>query len=54
MIIIPSLVRLTFSDQHRLMNNIVEYEACIISLETALDLGVKQLEIHMDSNLVIQ
>ena len=36
------------------MNNIVEYEACITSLETALDLGIRQLEIHGDSNLVIQ
>ena len=36
------------------MNNIVEYEACIIGLEIALDLGVRQLEIHGDSNLVIQ
>ena len=35
-------------------NNIVEYEACITSLETALDLGIRQLEIHGDSNLVIQ
>ena len=25
-----------------------------MSLETALDLGIKQLEIHGDSNLVIQ
>ena len=51
---IPKSVRLTFSDHHRLTNNIVEYEACIIGLETALDLGVRQLEIHGDSNLVIQ
>ena len=51
---IPRSNRLTFSDDHRLTNNIVEYEACIISLETALDLGVRQLEIHGDSNLVIQ
>ena len=35
-------------------NNIVEYEACIKGLETTLDLGVRQLEIHGDSNLVIQ
>ena len=35
------------------MNNIVEYEACITGLETVIDLGVKQLEIHGDSNLVI-
>ena len=32
----------------------VKYEACITSLETALDLGVRQLEIHGDSNLIIQ
>ena len=51
---IPISVRLTFSDHHRLKNNIVEYEAYIIGLETALDLRVRQLEIHGDSNLVIQ
>ena len=51
---IPRSVRLAFSDHHRLTNNIVEYEACITGLETALDLGIKQLEIHGDSNLVIQ
>ena len=51
---IPISVRLAFSDHHRLTNNIVEYEACITSLETMLDLGVRQLEIHGDSNLVIQ
>ena len=45
---------MTFSDHHQLTNNIVEYEACITGLETALDLGVRQLEIHGDSNLVIQ
>ncbi|XP_034699358.1 uncharacterized protein LOC117924750 [Vitis riparia] len=50
---IPRSVRLTFSDHHRLTNNIVEYEACIIGLEIALDLGVRQLEIHRDSNLGI-
>ena len=32
----------------------VEYEACIKGLETTLDLAVRQLEIHGDSNLVIQ
>ena len=51
---IPISVRLTFSDHHRLTNNIVEYEACITGIETALDLGVRQLEIHGDSNLVIK
>ena len=33
-------------------NNIVEYEACIIGLETALDLGLRLLD--KDSNLAIQ
>ena len=51
---IPILVRLAFFDHHRLTNNVVEYEACITSLETVLNLGVRQLEIHGDSNLVIQ
>ena len=48
------LFRLVFSDHHRLTNNIVEYKACITSLETVLDLGIRQLEIHGDFNLVIQ
>ena len=51
---IPRSVRLAFSDHHRLINNIVEYEACITGLEIALDLGIRQLQIHGDSNLVIQ
>ena len=51
---IPKSIRLAFSDHHRLTNNIVEYEACITGLETALDLGVRQFRIHGDSNLVIQ
>ena len=41
------------SDHHQLTNNIVEYEVYITGLETVIDLGVKQLEIHGDSNLVI-
>ena len=45
---------MTFYDHHQLTNNIVEYEAFITGLETALDPGVRQLEIHGDSNLVIQ
>ena len=51
---IPRLVRLVFSDHHQLMNNIVEYEACITGLETLLDLCIRQLEIHRDSNFFIQ
>ena len=51
---IPISVQLTLSDHHRWTNNIVEYEAFITGLEIALDLGVRQLAIHEDSNLVIQ
>ena len=50
---IPISVRLVVSDHHQLTNNIVEYEACITGLEIVLDLGIRQLEIHGDSNLVI-
>ena len=51
---IPKSIRLAFFDHHWLTNNVVEYEACITGLEIALDLGVRQLEIHGNSNLVIQ
>ena len=51
---IPISVRLKFSYHHQLTNNIVEYEAYIIGLETAFDLGVRKLEIHGGSNLLIQ
>ena len=36
------------------MNNIVEYEACILDLETTLELGIKQMEVFSDSNLVLK
>ena len=51
---LPISVRLTLSDHHQLTNNIAEYKACITGLETAFDLGVRQLEIYGDFNLVIQ
>ena len=51
---IPRSIRLAFSNHRRLRSNIIEYEVCIIGLETVLDLGFRQLEIHGDSNLVIQ
>ena len=51
---IPRSILLALFDYHRLTNNVVEYEACITCLETALDLRVRQLEIHGDSNLIIQ
>ncbi|RVX04669.1 Retrovirus-related Pol polyprotein from transposon 17.6 [Vitis vinifera] len=47
-------VRLAFSDRHPATNNIVEYEACISGLETALELGIRQMEVFGDSNLVLR
>ena len=51
---IPRSVRLVFSDRHPITNNIVEYEACILGLETALELEIRQMEVFGDSNLVLQ
>ncbi|RVW25276.1 Retrovirus-related Pol polyprotein from transposon 17.6 [Vitis vinifera] len=51
---IPRSVRLTFSDRHPATNNIVEYEACILGLETALELNIRQMEVFGDSNLVLR
>ncbi|RVW66483.1 Retrovirus-related Pol polyprotein from transposon opus [Vitis vinifera] len=50
---IPRSVRLAFSDRHPATNNIVEYEACILGLETALELGIRQMEVFGDSNLLL-
>ena len=36
------------------MNNIVEYEACILELETALELRIRQMEVFGDSNMVLR
>ena len=47
-------IRLAFSDCYPTMNNIVEYEACILRLETALELGIRGMEIFGDSNMVIR
>ncbi|WJZ94854.1 hypothetical protein VitviT2T_013679 [Vitis vinifera] len=51
---IPRSVRLAFSDRHPATNNIVEYEACILGLKTALELGIRQMEVFGDSNLVLR
>ena len=37
---IPRFVRLGFSDRLPIKNNIVEYEACILGLETIIELGL--------------
>ena len=50
----PRYVLLRFSDQHPAMNNIVEYEACILGLETTLELGIRQMEVFGDSNMVLR
>ena len=50
----PRYVLLRFSDRHPAMNNIVEYEACILGLETTLELGIRQMEVFGDSNLVLR
>ena len=51
---IPRSVCLAFADHYSATNNIIEYEACILGLETALELGIKRMEIFGDSNLVIR
>ena len=51
---IPRLVCLAFSDRHPTTNNIVEYEACILGLKTALELGIRQMNVFGDSNLVLK
>ncbi|RVW40338.1 Retrovirus-related Pol polyprotein from transposon 17.6 [Vitis vinifera] len=51
---IPRSVRLTFPNYHPTTNNIVEYEACILGLETALELGITQMDVLGDSNLVLR
>ncbi|KAL6350182.1 hypothetical protein AAG906_004122 [Vitis piasezkii] len=51
---IPRYVRLAFLDQHPATNNIVEYEACILGLETTLELEIRQMKVFGDSNLVLR
>ena len=47
-------VRLALSNCYPATNNIVEYEACILGLETALELWIREMKIFDDSNLVIR
>ena len=51
---IPRYVCLTFYDRHLAINNIVEYEACILGLKTALELGIRQMKVFGDSNMVLR
>ena len=45
---------MAFLDRYPATNNIVEYEACILGLETTLELGIRRMEIFSDSYLVIR
>ena len=51
---IPRSICLAFAGRYPATNNIVEYEACILGLETSLELGIRKMEIFGDSNLVIR
>ncbi|XP_050875222.1 uncharacterized protein LOC127078843 [Lathyrus oleraceus] len=46
---VPFTPRLTF----KLTNNMAEYEACIMGLEEAIDLRIKNLDVYGDSALVV-
>ena len=45
---------MAFSDRHPATNNIVEYEACILGLDTTLELRIRQMEVFDESNLVLR
>ena len=47
---IPRSISLAFSDHYPTTNNIVEYEACILGLEIALELRIRMMKIFDDSN----
>ena len=51
---IPRSTRLAFSDRHPATNNIVEYEVCILGLETTRELGIRQMEVFSNSNSVLR
>ena len=51
---IPRYVCLTFFDYHPATNNVIEYEACILDLGIALELGITQMDIFGGFNLVLR
>ncbi|XP_034680039.1 uncharacterized protein LOC117910094 [Vitis riparia] len=51
---IPRSIHLTFFDRHPITNNIVEYEAYILGLDTSLELGIRQMEVFGDSNSILR
>lgn len=48
-----SHIPLAFKLRFKVSNNGAEYEACIVGLEAALELGAKWLDVIGDSNLVV-
>nr|XP_023888583.1 uncharacterized protein LOC112000661 [Quercus suber] len=55
LLISPKGTHIPFSGRLNFLttNNAIEYEACIMGLQAALDLGVKELEVYDDSLLII-
>ncbi|XP_058219254.1 uncharacterized protein LOC131329863 [Rhododendron vialii] len=48
-----SHIPLAFKLNFEVTNNQVEYEACIIGMEAAIEIGIEKLEVVGDSNLVV-
>ena len=46
-------IHLTFSNYYLATNNIVEYNACILGLEIALELGIKHMKVCADCKLAL-
>ena len=46
---VPISVKLNFSTT----NNVAEYEACLLGLETAISMGIEELDVYGDSALII-
>ena len=55
LLISPKGIHILFSSRLNFpaTNNAIEYEACIMGLQAALGLGVKELEVYGDSTLII-
>ena len=47
---VPVSIKLNFS----MTNNVAEYEACLLGLETAISMGIEELDVYGDSALIIQ
>lgn len=47
------LILIAVSLHFQCTNNMADYEACIIGLKVAIDLGIDELEVYGDSTLVI-